>query len=264
MEIAHSLTFKDIENRYVSRVRAFRYISSLLIKNQVPVVLRPTKWPLQKKLDQVLWRVENLTLQRDAQGKISCTEMMHHSMHFLIAKRFGSKLKGRPYLCLLSECLAACSEFYFLLKALRNRMSTREVHELILLYNRNDRLIFGENAANPTKIRETLRKYMSDPFAAYRAVALEMFSFEKLLYLKLEKRVSRNSYDYPRLIQQIRNFEFGIFFLQYDIPVHVLYSRNYCGAASSRIDRQLVKECITLIQKASDMEEFAKNIANTR
>ena len=210
-------------------------------------------------LDKLAWRPDVRELAWNTDGeKIGALSMVHHSMHGLVARRYGSELEGRPQLTLLSESMASCLQLYFTL-CMVNELSSEQQRKASAapLYGRVARLLGVDLAP-------ILAEACRDPFLAYRRAVRDMMHvYQEVIEFDRRIRAAERAHA-SELDEKLRAIDGFVFVRTFDYGNNLLYVKSFCGLESSGFDTRAVEDCFALLDRGATMTELVASLRASR
>ena len=225
----------------IEKNASFKYILNfvLLQKPRVVVVSAETK-AILGMVDKFYWRPEDLYFYRINDAKISCNNIIHAGIHYLLAMRYGSKQKDRPSFVLLCEALASLAEYYFKLESFLVVGLDKTLENYI------SRLIstgttYFDRSKSGSKVMKIFNESLENPYHAFREATIEMHGFYLYMYDISIQRQAGRSFKIENFLERALGLKYGPVIYDYDLSNNILFAMN-CAKKSNPEDLALVNE----------------------
>jgi hypothetical protein len=197
----------------------------------------------------ISWRVEDnyiLSVSPGPLDKVDGSEIYHQGIHSLIEEKFGGKRVGRPGLCLLNEAIGVAFDAYRTFRGLEEGMNPGTF--ALARYVSIAKTLGIE-------VKPLIARGCKDPFAEFRAIALENFKMFRFLLSELKRTKNRETV-LNRFRSKFRKNKRSVFYAQYSFVSVALYTAVHCGFSSTADDRRAVSECVRYLKKSRSFLEF--------
>jgi hypothetical protein len=209
------------------------------------------------------YRIRSRRLGFGQKNSVSWTVAYHEGLHNVIGLRFGTKLKGRPMITLLNECLGIPLEIYFMAKLVNETNLSPGELDSVKKFK-----FFAKQLG--VSFEEIFKRALKDPFLAYKEVAVEAFTVHNHIFNILKHPKADAKKLVTALNVELKRSKNLIFYSFYDMLVPVNYIASNCGFKSNADDLKCTKKCLQLLHSSQTLEEFfmkldtSKNLENLK
>ena len=257
-----------LADAHVVGLRRFREPSFNLLLNHLKLnrfVLRTDYGQMSQVVttfQKFYWRASHrvLTPVSTHGFRIDPLEIVHAGIHHAFSQRYGAQLNKMPQMTLLAESLASTADIYFMFVYYSKHGADHPVSKVKITHFLQRALASG---FDEKEFYAQFNSGLKDPFSAYRQNVLNMFRVCMLLYKSSMRPKASSFFLDPRLRVQIRAAGYGPFQAPFDYGTFVLYTRAYCGTASSKRDRDATKDCLRLLSDSENFEAFLGGLGLT-
>jgi hypothetical protein len=202
--------------------------------------------------DKALWYPEVAELLSEHRAKVSGYDVTHQALHTLVSHRFGSEMRERPRVTMLSEAIAGGAQLYYELMYLRAGGSIGGAAALGT-YKESARIL-------RKPILRMINAMLEDPFGAYKKNVLESFAIQRGVFASLVRATQGRPAEPGRLAARLRGLEHLPFLRHKDFGNFALFEYCYCGPSSSKRDRLDTRRCLRLLERAGSMLELMEQL----
>lgn len=181
-------------------------------------------------------------------NRIAGYEVVHQAMHVLVSLKYGSRLKGRPKITMLSEGLAGATELYFTAQFIRNGGSHTKTGCLSRYLDNSEAL----GVEFDKKINAAIR----NPYLGFKQNALDSFRIASTLFEAMQLNRTEKAMDLNELFRSVRSVQHLVFLRHKDFGNFCLFVLNYCGASSRPQDLKDVRNCISVLDESDSLLDF--------
>lgn len=239
----------------------FRFLFDFMRKERI-LVQKPTlrvEWG-KPAFEKLYWRPSHRDVfLMPGERKVPSDSVMHHGIHYLMNRRYPTRLKNTPQLTLMMECLASSLDFYFASIYLRK---CGRKHPFTSFYvNRWHK--FSKLKLTKSDIVKKLNLDESVAFDTFKDLTLEMYSFcQMLLTYCSQDMISQKSVD--SLNRKLPTLTYRDIYQQFDTTTFLLYVLGFCSPHSSKKDLAMVRDLKHKLVSSSSMMEFLEALRKSK
>ena len=203
-----------------------------------------------KTFEKLYWRPSDRDVfLMPREKKVPSDSVIHHGFHYLLNKRYPTRLRRTPQLSLLMESLASSLDFYF--ASLYFKMNGKKhpfTHMYIERCHKSSKL-------NRSEFIRALNVNTEEAFKLYKTLTLEMYDFcQMLLSYCSQDIIEKKSVDELNL--KLSRLRFRKFYKQFDFATFLLYVLGFCTSQSSKKDLEMVRDLKLRLIKSTSMMHF--------